>query len=100
MLAKQFRLKNFNFKLFSKAKKVKSKTFLVYKLDSKDKKFCVLAKEKIFKKSVERNKIRRQIYEIIRHHLNKINSGYYLIMPLKKEKYNILKEELLRIINF
>ncbi|GIW65798.1 MAG: hypothetical protein KatS3mg094_317 [Candidatus Parcubacteria bacterium] len=98
MLAKKFRFKNFNFKNFFKSDKIKADNFLVYRLNyNSQKKFAVWPSKKIFKKAVERNKIKRQIYEIIKNKINKIEDGYYLIIPLKKIKFDILKRELLKI---
>lgn len=101
MLAKKYRFKNFNFKLFFKGEKRISDYFLVYKLknNNNQKKFAVVVKNNLTKKVVEKNKIKRQIYEIIRTNLTKIKTGYYLIIPLKKLKYHNFKEELLKIIN-
>lgn len=103
MLAKNFRFKNFDFKLFfnNQNQIIKNDFFLIYKINNfnKQKKFSVLVKNKLYKKSVERNKIKRRIYEIIRKNLDKIDYGYYLIILLKKNsKYQILEEKLLKLL--
>jgi ribonuclease P protein component len=99
MLAKKYRFKNFNFQLFLKGEKKQNSLFLIYRMNNnQEKKFAVLAKRKLFKKATERNKIRRQIYNIIRNNLENIPAGYYLIIPLKKEKFKQIKESLLEIL--
>ncbi len=68
--------------------------------------FAVIVSKKIFKSAVKRNRVRRRIYEIIRHHLEEIEkpydvaltvfSGELLTMPIKeleKELVTLLAKE-------
>ncbi|MCS7183857.1 MAG: ribonuclease P protein component [Patescibacteria group bacterium] len=98
MLKKKFRLTDFDFKNFFKGQRKRNNLFLVYKLRANSKKFAILVQKKIIKKAVERNKIRRQIYDIIRKNLANLENGYYLIIPQKKESYQNLKNELLKLL--
>jgi ribonuclease P protein component len=103
MLPKELRFKNFNFNLFFKeGKKVKNKYFLIYKIENKEKKFSVNVSEKVSKLAVFRNKIKRQIYEIIRLNIEKILPGYYLIIVLpeiKNIKFKEIEYNLISLLN-
>lgn len=56
--------------------------------------FAVVVPKKVSSKAVERNKFRRQIYEIIRNNIANINSGYTIIITVKKDIYLIKYQEL------
>jgi ribonuclease P protein component len=100
MLPKKYRLSNFDFKKFFKKEKISNSIFRIYRIESKDgiPKFSVQTN---VKKSVERNKIRRRIYEILRKNLSKIPIYYYLIFAnekIKNLKFNEIEEKLLKLI--
>ncbi len=66
-----------------------------------DSRFGIIVSNKISKKAVERNKIRRQIREIIRLNLDKIKKGFdiaIICLPeIKKKKYKEIEKEILKI---
>jgi ribonuclease P protein component len=100
MLPKKYRLSNFDFKKFLKKDKISNSIFKIYKIESEDglPKFSVQTDAK---KAVERNKIRRRIYEILRKNLSKIPIYYYLILVDKSAislKFSDLEEKLLKLI--
>ncbi|MGC8981467.1 MAG: ribonuclease P protein component [Minisyncoccia bacterium] len=100
MLHKKYRLSNFDFKKFFKKEKISNSIFKIYRLKSDNglPKFSVQTN---IKKSVERNKLRRRIYEILRKNLKKIPVFYYLILvdeSAKKMKFNDLEERLLKLL--
>jgi ribonuclease P protein component len=104
MLKKIFRLSGENLKKFfsQKYKKIGDDIFLIYyqKNDLSYPRFALLPDKKIFKKAVKRNKIRRQVYTIIREILKerKIKNFDFFIMIKKEEKFNQLKESLTKIL--
>lgn len=84
MLAKKFKLKKFDLKsIFNNAKKFNNNYLFILKKEKQEKKFAVLLNSKEFKKSVERNKIKRRIFEIIRLNIKKIPLGWFLVYPKK-----------------
>ena len=94
MLPKNLKLKKFDFEQFFKiGEKLRNEYFLLIKIKSHEKKFSVIPSSKEFKKAVERNRVKRRIYEIIRLNIDKIPKGLYLILPNKKT-LNISFEEL------
>ena len=60
--------------------------------------FSITVSLKIEKKAVKRNRIRRQVYEIIRHLLPDLKPGWAIAILAKKEildkKYHQIEEEL------
>jgi len=104
MLKKIFRLSGEDLKKFfsQKYKKIGDDIFLIYyqKNDLSYPRFALLPDKKIFKKAVKRNKIRRQVYTIIREILKerKIKNFDFFIMIKKEEKFNQLKESLTKIL--
>jgi ribonuclease P protein component len=104
MLKKIFRLSGEDLKKFfsKKYKKIGNDIFLIYyqKNDLSYPRFALLPDKKIFKKAVKRNKIRRQVYTIIREILKerKIKNCDFFIMIKKEERFNQLKESLKRIL--
>ncbi len=102
MLGKKFKLKKINFEeIFKIGEKYKSDFFTIIKIKNKERKFAVLPNKKEFKKAVERNKIKRRIYEIIRLNFEKIPKGSFIIFPKKnclKLKFKELEEELAKLI--
>jgi ribonuclease P protein component len=105
MLKKIFRLSGEDLKKFfsQKYKKIGNDTFLIFyqKNNLSYPRFALLPKKEIFKKAVKRNKIRRQIYAIIREILKekKIKNHDFFIMIQKEEKFSQLKESLKKILN-
>jgi ribonuclease P protein component len=100
MLPKKYRLSNFDFKKFFKKEKISNSIFRIYRIKSEDgiPKFSVQTN---VKKSVERNKIRRRIYEILRKNLSKIPIYYYLIFAdgkVKDLKFKDLENMLMKLI--
>ena len=91
MIKKKFKLRGEDIKKFfaTKFKKIKTDNLLIYyqKNHLNYPRFAVIPKKEIFKKAVQRNKIKRKIYAIIRELLkeNKIKSYDFLIFPLEKE---------------
>jgi ribonuclease P protein component len=100
MLKKIFRLSGEDLKKFfaQKYKKIGNDIFLIFyqKNNFSYPRFALLPDKKIFKKAVKRNKIRRQIYAIIREILKekKIENYDFFIMIQKEEKFSQLKESL------
>jgi len=105
MLKKIFRLSGEDLKNFfsKKYEKIKNDIFLIYyqKNNFTYPRFAILGEQKIFKKAVERNKKRRQIYSIIRELLKekKIKNYDFFIIIKKDEKFLKLKESLTKILN-
>lgn len=60
--------------------------------------FGILVSNKVSKKAVERNKIKRQIREIIRLQLNKLKSGYDCVIitlpPILDRKYQEIEKSI------
>lgn len=83
MLPKINRLNSVEFNhLFSTGKKIHSPTFfVVFDPEYKESpaKFAVSASKKIFKRAVDRSKIRRQVYAHIRT-TTELDSGSYIIV--------------------
>lgn len=102
MLKKKYKLKKINFEeIFKIGKRFKNNFFLVVKIDDKEKKFTVLPNKKDFKKAIERNKIKRRIYEIIRLNFDKIPPGNFLIFPKKnclKLNFKELEKKLIKLL--
>jgi len=104
MLKKLLRLSGEDLKKFfsKKYEKIKNNIFLIYyqKNDFNYPRFAVLCDQKMFKKAVERNKKRRQIYSIIRELLKekKIKNYDFFIIIKKDEKFFKLKESLIKIL--
>ena len=105
MLRKLFRLTGEDLKKFfsQKYKKIENSIFLTFyqKNQLSYPRFALLPKKEIFKKAVKRNKIRRQIYSIIREFLKekKIKNYDFFIIIKKDEKFLKLKESLTEILN-
>ena len=94
MLPKYLKLKKFDFEyLFKVGEKFSNKYFFIIKVKNPETKFSVIPSSKEFKKAVERNKIKRRIYEIIRLNLKKIPEGIYIILP-KKNAFGVEFKEL------
>ncbi|MCD4704975.1 ribonuclease P protein component [bacterium] len=93
MIAKKFRLKSR--KDFDQILKSKNKFYsqnLVLKFSKNDldlSRFSVVVSKKISKKAVDRNLIRRRVYEIIRLNMDKIKKGWDLIIFSKKAVLNL-----------
>ena len=70
------------------------------KVKTGDLKIAVVAPSKIFKKAYQRNKIRRQGYNLIKKNLNLFEKGFYYIFFIKKEipSIKIYEKEILNLI--
>jgi ribonuclease P protein component len=105
MLKKIYRLSGEDLKKFftQKYKRIGNDVFLIFyqKNNFFYPRFALLPKKQIFKKSVKRNKIRRQIYHIIREILKEkqIKNYDFFIMIQKEEKFSQLKESLRKILS-
>jgi len=104
MLKKIFRLSGEDLKKFfsKKYKKIGNNIFLIFyqKNNLPHPRFALLPKREIFKKAFKRNKIRRQVYAIIREILKekKIKNYDFFIIIQKEEKFQQLKELLEKIL--
>jgi len=105
MIAKKFRLhkkKDFD-RILKSPYKFYSNNFVLRFTKNKEElsHFAVIVSTKISKKAVERNKLRRRIYEIIRLNISKIKSGYNLMIFVKKgvlnQEYQEIEQELFYI---
>lgn len=100
MLKKKYRLKGDDIKKFfeGRFKTFKNEYFKIFYRDNslKFSRFSVKPQDKIFKKAVERNRVRRRIYNILREEkiFEKIKGKDFLIFPQKKEILDIDYEEL------
>lgn len=84
MLAKKFRFHNFSFDKFLKvATKRENECFKIWVAlnNLNHSRFAITTPKSIFKGAVERNKIRRKIYNLIRLNLVQFKKGDYLIRP-------------------
>ena len=92
MLPKANRLtKETDFKKIAKgAKPIHSKFFLLKKLSTPEKlvKFGIVISSKISKKAVVRNKIRRQIREVLKENLADIKTGQKVMIVVKDTALN------------
>jgi len=90
--------------LFQRGKRAFSPFFAVRYLENKEKnsRFTVVISNKVAKKATERNRIRRQIREIIRLNLSRFRYNYDILINISKEclekKYWKLEEELLDLL--
>jgi len=98
MLAKNFRLhkrSDFDQILRSKYKFYSPNLVLKFvKSSSIENAFAVVISTKISKKAVQRNKIRRQVYEIIRLHFGKIKKSYQIVFFAKPGILNLKYQEI------
>ena len=80
MIARIFRIsrkKDFDLILKSKLKFYSKNFVLRYTRNGLDKsRFCVVVSKKISKRAVDRNRIRRRMYEILRTNYDKIKIGF------------------------
>lgn len=100
MIKKRFRLKGEDIKNFFnyRFKKNETEYFLIYYQKNKLNfpRFAVIPKKEIFKKAIQRNKIKRKIYGIIRNLLKDggLKPYDFLIFPLTT-KVNSLETNLI-----
>jgi len=89
MLPKKYRLaKEKDFKQVFRSKKTFSQGFIIIKLAENKlafSRFGFVTGLKISKKAVERNRIRRQMQEVIRINLADIQTGFDVVIMVKKE---------------
>ena len=104
MIPKKYRFKNFNFNIFFKlAAKKQNEMFNIWMSENNYSypRFSVSPSKRIFKTAVARNKIRRQIYEILRLNLKKIRKADYVIVPKKPLSdltHGILMEKIMELL--
>lgn len=80
--------------VFSSRNKKHSPYFQIINKPSPTKRFGVVVGKKVFKKAVDRNKMRRRLYEIIRTKLpDTVPAGSYIVLTKPTAK-NISKTEL------
>jgi len=104
MLKKLFRLSGEDLKDFflKKSEKIKNDVFLIFyqKNNFPYPRFALYCDQKIFKGAVRRNKIRRQIYSIIKELLKekKIKNYDFFTIVQDKKDFSKLKESLTKIL--
>ncbi|MEM2954991.1 MAG: ribonuclease P protein component [Candidatus Nanoarchaeia archaeon] len=106
MLPKRFRLtKKKDFEKVLKSKKFFSEKFIfakVIKNELRISRFGFIVTLKISKKATERNRIRRQLHEIIRNNLDQIKKGFdfvFIVRPeIKNKSFKEIKESLLNLL--
>jgi ribonuclease P protein component len=106
MIAKDFRLKRnqINY-LLNKGDSLSSKLFIArYVENNKDfSGFCVIISRKLSGKAVERNRLRRQIYEAIRtsglteKSTNNVDIALIPKKPILKKSFSEIKEDLINL---
>lgn len=92
--------KNFD-KVFKEGKTVRGSFLFIKKIlnNQSASRFGLIISSKIFKKATERNRVKRIIYELIRLRIDKIKSGYDLVIIFKiKTDERSLKEDLERLL--
>lgn len=98
MLSKTHRLtKQKDFKaIFRKGKRSFGRFFAIrfLKNDQENPRVAVVASNKVSKKAVERNKIKRQVREIVRLHMDKVNKPLDIIINISPRALDAKKEEL------
>jgi len=93
MLKKTKRLTTKEFQeVFQKGKRVSSPLFLVSYLDIKKTKVAVSIPKKIYKKAIDRNYIKRIIFECLKK--QDIPTSYGLVIVIRKKLDNITHKEL------
>lgn len=97
MLAKKNRLSRDEFnRFFSLGKKVHTPYFQLIHLATEPFKVSVVVSKKVAKTAVQRNKIRRRIYDIVRNHQKQYSiTGVYIFLtkpPITTLPYATLKE--------
>ena len=105
MIAKDIRIsrkKDFDLILRSKLKFYSNNLVLRFSKNELSKsRFCVVVSKKISKKAVDRNKIRRRIYEIVRLNYNKIKPNFdfmiFVSRGILKMKYQEIEQEILSL---
>lgn len=91
-------------KIFSQGKAVQNSFFFMYALKNQlgFNRFASIVSSKISSKAVVRNKIRRRVLEASRKILNKINSGFDIIISVrpkvKDQKFSELEDSLIDIL--
>ena len=108
MIPKNNRIKKKNdfSDIFKKGGSIKSRAFILKKLKNNlgRKRIAVVVSNKVFKKAVQRNKIRRRIYYIVKNHF-KDSTDYsydlvFLTLPTAREmSFNDLKVEIIKLLN-
>lgn len=106
MIKKKFKLKGEDIKKFftdSSYLKISSNNFYVLckKNNLSYPRFAVTFKKNVFKKALERNKLKRRVYCIIEEYLkrSKISGLDFFIITLNKDSYLNLKRSLIEILN-
>jgi ribonuclease P protein component len=105
MLARPYRLsKQKEFQdIFARGRRFQSEyfSFLAAKNNRSISRFAVVVSAKVSKKAVARNRVRRQLNEIIRLHQQKIKPGLDMVLIVKEAavgaKYRTLEETALKL---
>jgi len=105
MLPKQYRLARSDFDLvFKKGRRIRGKTFSLVVLPSENKdetsKIGIVITKKVHKKAVDRNKLKRQVSDIVYHYalgtLPKGLKAVIMAFPTQKSReYQETKEEII-----
>lgn len=81
--------------IYKSGKRVHGKYFVIFiKKTGQKSVFASVISQKVSKKAVIRNKIRRRSYSIIKNHLNNIKERYIVILSFKKEVIGLSYKEL------
>ncbi|MBT3690143.1 ribonuclease P protein component [bacterium] len=76
-------------------------TLKVLKSDIEDNRFGIVISKKVSKKAIERNKLKRQIKEIIKLELKSLKNGHSILILVSPrmigKEYNEIKEILLKL---
>jgi ribonuclease P protein component len=104
MLPKKYRFQSFNFaKFFKSANKKENEFFKVWQAGTNFTypRLAVSISVKICKKAVDRNKIRRRIFNVLRINLHNIRAADYVIVPKSSAFYinqNDLSQKILDLL--
>lgn len=92
--------------VLKKGNKIANSYFIVKFLSSKqtENEYCVSISTKIYKNATDRNRLKRQLYEIIRLSKDKIKKPFKMVIIVKKSatslEYKMLEKHLIQILNY
>lgn len=86
--------KDFSY-IYKRGRRIYQNNFVIIYLSNKKdfSQFAIIISTKVEKLATRRNWMRRYIKSIIKNHLSKIISGYYIVITLKKSFYKIDETE-------
>ena len=104
MLPKKERLSRAEFnRFFSLGKRFHSKTFTIVYAPHDSLHVSVVTSKKVSPNAVDRNKVRRRIYDIVRHHRDEVGTrGVYIFLTkvgAKSAPYASLRDEVYEHLN-